>query len=591
MSICEKIKESDHQGNYQPRIDYIRFPFFRNIAEDSILNFDSPFTVFVGQNGCGKSSVLQALYGSPKGYSLTNYWFSTQTDPIKEPNSKDRHCFIYSHSKEGREKEVLKRRSFKAGQPDLFDSSPAIGAYGMSNPDTRTLEPIEKEVVYLNFRAAQNAFEKVFNEERPPKKGIQNFLRDRSRCLHTAFNYAQGFIDGRFSGTHEPVKTLTVEEVAAASKILGRKYESVKIVKHRLFKVWGHSIMMTTLAAQYSEAFAGSGEFAVFLLVHEVMSAPPKSLLLLDEPETSLHPGAQRALQAFLLDQCLKKRHQIVICSHSANLVENLPSDWIKVFRENADGKFAIIPASSPREAFHFIGHSFERSRVIVEDRLAKLIFENILSHLGTQVRNIFEVDYAPGGETQIKKDCLVHFRDSSARVFVVFDADVKPSNAFTEIRKEMPIATFEDPDKSVEFLELYLAARRFNGLSFAQNGGNAGKNNKFEKRDLMIAYIEACFRCVKFFPMDLETMVWDDDLANKILETTLSELTLDELLAMPPKDRFFQLGKSSNALENFDGKNLDVIHGMFVQRWIKQKGAGFIEIQEIAKELRASNT
>src|SRR5687768_15503566 len=107
MTLVEKIQRADQQGAFRPRIDYIRFPFFRNLSENAEIAFNSPFTVFVGQNGCGKSSVLQALYGAPKGYSLTNYWFSTQIDPIREPTEKDRHCFVYSHSNTGRDKEVL----------------------------------------------------------------------------------------------------------------------------------------------------------------------------------------------------------------------------------------------------------------------------------------------------------------------------------------------------------------------------------------------------------------------------------------------------------------------------------------------------
>lgn len=590
MSIFDEIIESDRKDNFQPRIDYIRFPFFRNLAEDARIDFDSPFTVFVGQNGCGKSSVLQALYGAPKGYSLTNYWFSTQTDPIKEPNSKDRHCFIYSHTKNGAEKEVLKRRSFKVGQSDLFDSSPAIASYGMADPDTRTLEPIEKAVVYLNFRAAQNAFEKVFNEERPPKRGIQSFLRDRSRYLYKAFNYSQGFHDARFVATHEPVVTLTQEELNAASLILGRKYENAKIVKHRLFGVWGHSIMMTNSIGQYSEAFAGSGEFAVFLLVHEVMSAPAKSLLLLDEPETSLHPGAQNSLRQFLLSQCLIKRHQVVICSHSANLIEGLPSKWIKVFREDQDKRFTILPESSPREAFHFIGHSFGKHRIIVEDRLGKLILENILSHLGTQVRQIFDVDFSPGGETQIKKDCLVHFRPGELHTFVVFDADVKPSLPFTAIKSEMPVETFEDPEQSIKYLEEYLGKRGFKNLGFAQNGGNAGPSNNFGKRDLMILYIESCHKRMRFFPSDLEEMIWDNDLARQIIDQTSASIIFDDLMKLPFKQRFFRLGQESNAMENFDGRALDVVHGMFVKKWIKNQAPGFTEIKEIANEFRKLN-
>ena len=227
MGDVGQIESANAGGAFDQKIDYIRFPYFKNLVEDCRIDFDSPFTVFVGPNGCGKSSVMQALYGCPKGYSLSDYWFSTKTDPIKDTNEDERHCFIYSYGGLGPEKEVLKRRSFKKGQPDLFDTSPALKRYGMANPDTRTLTPIEKNVVYLNFRTAQNAFEKIFHEERPPKSGVQKEIRRRNSYLFKALNSPTGFHDGRFNETHDPPTLLGQEELDLASEILERTYLSL----------------------------------------------------------------------------------------------------------------------------------------------------------------------------------------------------------------------------------------------------------------------------------------------------------------------------------------------------------------------------
>lgn len=54
-----KIKSS---GQIKKYIDFVRFPFYRNLELDAIINFEFPLTVFIGQNGCGKSSCLHALY-------------------------------------------------------------------------------------------------------------------------------------------------------------------------------------------------------------------------------------------------------------------------------------------------------------------------------------------------------------------------------------------------------------------------------------------------------------------------------------------------------------------------------------------------
>ncbi|QQR95196.1 MAG: AAA family ATPase [Bacteroidota bacterium] len=56
-------------------IEYIQFPYFRNLEKNTRIIFDFPLTVFVGQNGSGKSSTLHALYGAPKKILRLNFGF------------------------------------------------------------------------------------------------------------------------------------------------------------------------------------------------------------------------------------------------------------------------------------------------------------------------------------------------------------------------------------------------------------------------------------------------------------------------------------------------------------------------------------
>ena len=78
------IQEAFASNNFEPFIDYIRFPNFKNIEQSERINFDFPFTVFTGLNGSGKSSALHALYGAPYGKSTSDFWFSTNVDPISD---------------------------------------------------------------------------------------------------------------------------------------------------------------------------------------------------------------------------------------------------------------------------------------------------------------------------------------------------------------------------------------------------------------------------------------------------------------------------------------------------------------------------
>src|SRR5262249_41642775 len=131
----------------------------------------------------------------------------------------------------------------------------------------------------------------------------------------------------------EPAHSLNDEQVAAVSKILEREYDSIRIIRHRFFNEEGYTVLLREPHLTYSEAFAGSGQFAVTVLVHRVTEAPERSLVLLDEPEVSLHPGAQRGLMAFIREQAKLQGHQFVLSTHAPEIIRDLPDEAIKVFQ------------------------------------------------------------------------------------------------------------------------------------------------------------------------------------------------------------------------------------------------------------------
>ena len=89
---------SNNKNEFYPYIDYIRFPHYKSLSLNSKINFDFPITLLVGKNGVNKTSILQALYGSPVNKSVSEYWFSTNVDYIDEGEGKQ--CLIYSYLNE-----------------------------------------------------------------------------------------------------------------------------------------------------------------------------------------------------------------------------------------------------------------------------------------------------------------------------------------------------------------------------------------------------------------------------------------------------------------------------------------------------------
>ena len=138
------IKQNNLLDKY---IDFIRFPFYRNLEINTQINFDFPLTVFIGQNGCGKSSCLHALYGSPEGYTPYRFWFDTKVDPINYYNEqRKRHSFWYSFNENGRTYQVIKARIRRGDDPNYWETSRPLGWAGMkTRKDNKRDSPIVKK--------------------------------------------------------------------------------------------------------------------------------------------------------------------------------------------------------------------------------------------------------------------------------------------------------------------------------------------------------------------------------------------------------------------------------------------------------------
>jgi predicted ATPase len=98
-------------------------------------------------------------------------------------------------------------------------------------------------------------------------------------------------------------KELEPRVVESISKILGCSYEKAKLHTVSISKgQWSENLPeLTRTGANYSEPHMGAGEQKVVRLVVSLENLPDKSLVLLEEPEITLHPDAQRGLAWYLM--------------------------------------------------------------------------------------------------------------------------------------------------------------------------------------------------------------------------------------------------------------------------------------------------
>jgi len=588
-TLISEISRMKARNVFRNYIEYMQFPYFRNLEKHTRITFDFPLTVFVGQNGSGKSSTLHALYGAPKKNTPFEFWFSTAVDPIQEVSTGgDRHSFFYVYKdNRGTPLEVLKQRIFKSNNPDYWETARPNISYGMKKiAEGKRNQPLDKDVVYIDFRSELSAFDKYFYFKKPRRSKTisnkQDFLRKYSVFLRRIIDGNNVIIKRYSENKNELLKKFTAAELQQISFILGKKYISGKIVKHKLFEEWGYSVIFETSNYSYSEAFAGSGEMAVVRLVLEVLGAKQYSLVLLDEPEVSLHPGAQKRLKHFLLEETLRKKLQVIISTHSPSIIEELPSDAIKVFSQLPSGKFNVRNGITPDEAFYHLEQTNPAKKsLIVEDFLSKEIVSSVLKEMGADTESLFQVSFYSGGESVIKKHFInVYSHANEKNKFIIFDGDQKKvANHFNPdsvIAAEQTNERFQQEIKTQTGID----------VQFYPDGNQEQGARADQEKVLRSNYLKFYLRNVSYLPLTIpEEVIWNQELAETLL-TAMGKAALIGIITSTNdfKEKFLIVAEAITG----DKKNIDIAERMFLEKWLKEKPETYNQVVAIISCIRA---
>lgn len=424
-------------------ISEVVFPNFKNIELGTRVTFDFPLTALVGANGSGKSSILHALWGMPLRQSTSRFWFSTAVDPITEGAGNGISRYYYSHWVSELKCSVQTRKVRGKKRLGYWESARALQSDGMSpmpaqqakHEPYRTKErwnAVNRKVVYINFKCEFSAFDRFFyfsprgatleSRQETILKGARRLRKVLDKGLKS---YSPGGTESVFEH-----RDLTSEELNGIRYILGHDYKSAKYIFHRLYgRLEAPSVVFSRGNIQYSEAFAGSGELSVVRAVIELLRAEKYSLILLDEPETSLHPGAQRRFIAFLLEQIRTKYFQIVISTHSPTIVETLPNNAVKVLEVGDDGRARIVENTHPQVAFNRLGQ-IPNSRILiaVEDSLLRTLVEIAILFLDPGEKELIELFVPPGGSSTILTYWIPVWVGDKRHAYAILDGDMKPS-------------------------------------------------------------------------------------------------------------------------------------------------------------------
>ncbi|MGI2132293.1 ATP-dependent nuclease [Shewanella baltica] len=578
--------------SFKRYINKIRFPYFKKLKQHTEITFNFPFTVLVGPNGSGKSSTLQALYGCPNGKNVSDFWFSTSLDPIVE-GSGEVNRFIYQYKPDGynAEIEVIKtrrKRKAKGNQPedpdywetarpsikDGMNSMPEYKAcHAEIRSDTRW-KAINKDVVYIDFRAELSSFDKFFYfghfEKRHSIRSKQDFIRHRSKALRQHIDDNNYFPKTWHCRTTKSVVELNESELCWVNRILGKSYISAKIVTHDLYNNDGYSIIFTNSDERYTEAVAGSGEVSVVNCVVKVLRAAKDSLVLLDEPEVSLHPGAQIELRNLLLDEIKKNGHQVILSTHSEHFVDGLPNNAIKLFQySNVDGRYEVLNECSPQQAFIRLGsRSYGKKKLYVEDELAQVLVEEAIKEIDPELLKTYCVIPYPGGAQNIINNLLVQFLiEQELNDDIVFlDGDMLRSidksyeDKYSErldsgeiylkiYSADIPISSYQKIDKILQEQIKGLATK----IRLPLNGGNA--DNSSQEVGFKLKILDLYHNKFKFMNVKTpEELIWE--IASGDMPTNIDAIKI-KIFSGEYKDRFEEAASLNLGEEQVNSKTI----------------------------------
>jgi len=291
--LASKFKKQSRYPNFGSCINSIEIVGFRGIT--CKLDFEFPVTAVTGLNGAGKSTVGQLLLCAYKSVSTSAYkrWYIKDFFPVS------------------------------VADPTPFDLDALV-----------TYEYQTSSIHENQSLTVSRAIKEWSGYKRQPEKaslylGLTFYLpkvERRDLTIYAAHNIE---LSDRSEVDDGPMW---------ASRILGNKYDDVFFQKVESPKRWAELGMAKRLDATYSENNMGFGEGRVIHTIKVLETCPLRSLIVLEEPETSLHEYAQYEFSKYLMDVASRRGHQIFFSSHSSAMIRALPPQGRKMLSRDKDG-------------------------------------------------------------------------------------------------------------------------------------------------------------------------------------------------------------------------------------------------------------
>lgn len=309
----------------------------------------SAFTVIVGANGSGKSSILQALhwlFQSGRNLSVDTNKSPTVGSTLSEKNATYMPSPDYRNAGHGPEYGNFKET------PQLDVKVEATAADGSAVSASMWIKSARNEGLSVHvpsnniFVAALRDKTKEFSSYIPGLAGIPLFEEKRTKLIvqrqaaagdaNTVLRNVLLLLEGV---SHNGKTGLQLVE-GFVSEVMGSLtlHVSFDEEKNQTISANFQTASMKTADAKRTKPLelAGIGFLQVIQIFSYLVYFRPV-VLLVDEPDSHLHPTAQERLVRVLADAAKQFETQVLLTTHSPSVVRALPQDARVVWMKNGE--------------------------------------------------------------------------------------------------------------------------------------------------------------------------------------------------------------------------------------------------------------
>lgn len=337
---------ADKERRYPLFFEGLKFVKFRHISNMD-LPFKTPVTIISGSNKCGKTSSLLAIACSHFNFKTRNRtsgvpertrWGDVMRFTSNDSQTED-WCYEVRY-REGR-REYTKQGYRKAASGKWGGVAKKESQIGTPR---REGDEGGRTVVLIDLHRmvpARHSSNSVYNKAR------RVILQEVSKRLIDYLSYI-------------------FEETYSVGKMIDYSDSSIYGYQH----------------GKYSSFNTATGEDVLTSMLLDIVEAPDKSLILIEEIEEGLHPKIQRRLMDVIFHESIKSYKQFIITTHSSSILASVhPESRLFIDKEGENN--VIIQNISINEALSRMdSESYPLINVYVEDTISRKIVEKAIGTL-----------------------------------------------------------------------------------------------------------------------------------------------------------------------------------------------------------------